>query len=86
MWQAASRWTALVAAGASLLVFSRIFGGEGAAQLLGEEGIAVAIGRALQGIGTLCAIAAGAWIGAHRRTRTRACKRSAAPTTSAAPA
>jgi hypothetical protein len=70
-WGAFSRWTALLAAAASLLVFSRLLGGEGAAQLLGEEGAVVAIGRALQGIGTLCAIAVGGWIGLYGRTRAR---------------
>jgi len=86
VWRVASRWTALLGAAASLLVFSRLLGGEGAAQLLGEEGVVVMIGRALQGIGTLCAIAAAAWIGVHGGTRMRAGDTSAAAAPSAASA
>lgn len=66
--RSASRWAGLLAAAASLLVFSRLLGGPGAGQLLGDEGAGVAIGRALQGVGTLGAVAAGAWIGVFRRS------------------
>lgn len=69
VWRVTSRWTAWLAAAAALLVFSRLLGGDGSAQLLGEDGATVAIGRALQAIGTLGAIAAGAWIGVRRRAR-----------------
>ena len=80
VWRAAERWTALLAAAGSLLVLSRLLGNAGAAQLLGEDGSAVAMGRALQGIGTLCAISAGVWIGLRGRRRRH---RSAAPATAA---
>jgi hypothetical protein len=82
-WRVPARGTALLAAAASLLVLSRLLGGDGAAQLLGEDGAAVAIGRALQGVGTLCAFAAGGWIGLRGRPRR---ERSGSPATAAASA
>jgi hypothetical protein len=80
----APRWTGLLVTAASLLVFSRLLRGDGAAQLFGDEGAGVAIGTALQGVGTLSAAVAGAWIGARRRTPAVAA--SAAPERSASPA
>jgi hypothetical protein len=80
-WRVTSRWTALLAAAASLLVLSRLFGADGAGQLLGEDGSTVAIGRALQGLGALCALAVATWIGL--RGRPRGHRAAAAPTESA---
>ena len=67
-WRFASRWTA--AAGGcrgARSCSARLVAGDGAEQLLGDEGVVVAIGRALQGVGTLGAIATGVAIGVRGR-------------------
>ncbi len=72
VWRSAARWAAVVAAAGSLLVFTRLLTGDGASQLVGNEGVVLAIGRALQGIGTLAAIAAGVAVAARRGPRVAA--------------